>query len=402
MPMCGVRGYCSEIRRCTSDSTRESILTCGLRFSYHLRLSPFSLFGSDSWMTDSGATKSFGRVLAGFLAGSWRKVPPEPNISAEELNLITPLLLKSGAASLAWWRIRDGALSECEAGLRLRSAYQLHSLQAAVHRTEIEEVILMLNSDAIEPVLVKGWAAARLYPQEGLRPYGDIDLCFLPDQYRKALAVLGVPDANKYKFVDVHEGFGKLDKMRLDKLMERSEPAQLGAAKFRTLGAEDHLRILCAHLLKHSAWRPLWLCDVAVAVETRSASFDWDRCLGPYQRQANWVMCSIGLAHQLLQVRVDDTPVKERAKDLPRWLIPDVMKNWNEPFPERYPPLSYEQPMANYLRHPSGVLRAIRKRWPDPIEATIRLRGPFNDIPRLPFQIGNALLRIVRFVTRTQ
>jgi hypothetical protein len=76
------------------------------------------------------------------------------------------------------------------------------------------------------------------------------------------------------------------------------------------------------------------------------------------------------------------------------------MKNWDQPFPEFYPPLSYQPPIAAYLRRPAGVLKALRKRWPDPIEATIRLRGPFNEMPRLPFQIGNVLLRVVRFLTK--
>jgi hypothetical protein len=44
--------------------------------------------------------------------------------------------------------------------------------------------------------------------------------------------------------------------------------------------------------------------------------------------------------------------------------------------------------MATYLRNPAGLLKALRTRWPDPIEATIRLKGPFNEVPRLPFQIG--------------
>jgi len=352
-------------------------------------------------MTETDATQSLGRVVANFLAGSWRAVSPDPNISAEELELIAPLLLQSGAAALGWWRIRDSSLSECEAADQLRSAYQLHSLQAAIHKTEIEEVILLLNSAGVEPVLVKGWAVARLYPEEGLRPYGDIDLCFSPDQYQKAVSVLRSPDARKYS-VDVHEGFGKLDDLSLDELMTRSEPARLGEAEFRLLGSEDQLRILCTHFLRHSAWRPMWLCDIAAAVESRSASFDWERCLGSDQRQADWVACAIGLAHQLLEARVDDTPAAHRAKRLPRWLVRDVMKNWDRPFPERYPPLSYLPPMATYLRHPAGVLKALRTRWPDPIEATIRLRGPCNEMPRLPFQIGNALWRIARFLTRTQ
>jgi len=28
----------------------------------------------------------------------------------------------------------------------------------------------------VEPILGKGWAIARLYPERGMRPYGDIDL----------------------------------------------------------------------------------------------------------------------------------------------------------------------------------------------------------------------------------
>ena len=350
-------------------------------------------------LTDTAATKSLGRVVANFLAGSWRAVPPEPNISAEELKLIIPPLLKSGAASLAWWRIRDSRLSE--AAIELRSAYQLHSLQAAIHTTEIEEVITLLNAAGVEPVLVKGWAVARLYPEEGLRPYGDIDLCFGPDQYQKAVSVLQGPVAARYG-VDVHEGLAKLDDLSLDELMMRSEPVRIGAAKFRTLGAEDQLRILCTHLLRHSAWRPLWLCDIAAAVESRPAGFDWERCLGSDRRQADWVACAIGLTHQLLEARVDDTPAARRANHLPGWLIRGVIRNWDAPFPENYPPLSYVPPMATYLHRPAGMLKALRKRWPDPIEATIRLRGPFNEMPRLPFQIGNALWRIVRFLTRTQ
>lgn len=342
-------------------------------------------------------------MVADFLAGSWRPVPPDQNILEEELKLITPLLLKSGAAALGWWRVRDGGLSECAAGLELKSAYHLHSLHAAIHKTEIEEVIALLNAAGAEPVLVKGWAVARLYPKEGLRPYGDIDLCFLPGHYQKAVAALRSPDASKYT-VDIHEGFGKLDDVSLDELMARSEIVGIGSVKFRVLGAEDQLRILCTHLLRHGAWRPLWLCDIAVAVETRVAGFDWDRCLGSDPRQAHWVACAIGLAHQLLGARIDDTPAAQTAKRLPRWLIPNVLKNWDQPFPELYPPLSYLAlpPMTSYLRRPRGLLRALRTRWPDPIEATIRVRGPFNEMPRLPFQIGNALSRIVRFLTRTQ
>jgi len=348
-----------------------------------------------------GAAKRPARLVANLLAGSWRAVPSEPDISEGELRLIAPLLLKSGGAALAWWRIRASRLSESTAALELRSAYQLHSLQAVIHKTEIEEVITLLNAGGVEPVLVKGWAVASLYPEEGLRPYGDIDLCFLPDQYKKATTILNNPSCRKYS-VDHHYGFSKLDDLTTDELISRSEPARVGNAVFRVLGPEDQLRVLCTHLLRHGAWRPLWLCDVAAAVESRPVSFDWKRCLGADKRQADWVACAIGLAHLLLEARLDDTPVARRAEHLPAWLVNRVMRNWDEPFPENYPPLSYVPHMATYLQRPGGVLRALRKRWPDPIEATIRLRGPFNKFPRLPFQIAITLRRIAGFLKRVE
>ena len=53
--------------------------------------------------------------------------------------------------------------------------------------------------------------------------------------------------------------------------------------------------------------------------------------------------------------------------------------------------------MSEYLWRPAGWLRALRIRWPNPIEATIGVGGPFNEIPRLPFQIRECLSRAARF-----
>src|SRR5689334_8108872 len=187
-------------------------------------------------MTNNGRG-SLGGVVARLLEGSWRAVPPTSNITPEELNQILPLLLKSGAASLAWRAIRNGPLSKSESAIELRSAYQLHSLQAAVHRSEIEEVVSLLNSAGIEPFLVKGWSVARVYPEEGLRPYGDMDLCFGPLDYQRAIKVLGTPEARGYS-VDVHEGFRKLDDKPAEELIAHSKTVRFGTAKFRVLAEE--------------------------------------------------------------------------------------------------------------------------------------------------------------------
>jgi hypothetical protein len=41
----------------------------------------------------------------------------------------------------------------------------------------------------------------------------------------------------------------------------------------------------------------------------------------------------------------------------------------------------------------SGVYASLRQSWPDPITATLGVRGPINRLPRLPFQIAQCLKR---------
>jgi hypothetical protein len=162
--------------------------------------------------------------------------------------------------------------------------------------------------------------------------------------------------------------------------------ARLDDLEVRVLAAEDHLRFLCTHLLRHGAVRPLWLCDIAVAIETRSANFDWDRCLSGSRRIADWVACAVGLTHQLIGLDVDATPVARRAKNLPRWLIPAVLKEWEVP-------LHFNDQVVNYLRHPVDLLKELPRHWPNPIVATTTLVGPFNELPRWPFQLGHVFSR---------
>jgi hypothetical protein len=40
---------------------------------------------------------------------------------------------------------------------------------------------------------------------------------------------------------------------------------------------------------------------------------------------------------------------------------------------------------------------ALGQRWPNPILATVSVNGQFNSFPRLPYQLGNCLVRGVSF-----
>jgi hypothetical protein len=330
-----------------------------------------------------------GILIAQLMAGSWRPSQPLPVISSQELDSIATPLMRSGAGALAWWRIRDSGLRATTVAEQFQQVYRLQSLQAALHERSLKQIIPLLRSRAVEPVLVKGWAIARHYPDSGLRPYTDLDLCVLPDQYASARAALKDPECQTFN-VDLHLGFGKFYDQRTDEIFERSQLVKLDDLEVRVLSAEDHLRLLCMHLLRHGAVRPIWLYDIAVLLETRTEDFDWDRCLGRSRQQADWVACALGLAHQLLRADVEGAPIARRAKKLPTWLAPTVLKEWGTP-------LHSLGQVAVYLKHPVRVIRGLIKElphhWPNPIEATVTLKGPFNELPRLPFQVGHVFSR---------
>jgi hypothetical protein len=344
------------------------------------------------------AAQTRAALLCRILSGSWRGPISKPlPFSESELDEVTPLLYGSGAAALGWWRVRETELRTTPSAEVLRQAYRLQALQSAIHEEKIKTVLRLLRESAIESILVKGWAAAGLYPERALRPYGDIDLCVNPSNYERAKRVLAGPEAAGC-WVDLHCGFAELDDRQLDQLFQRSILQNLGSEQVRVLCAEDHLALLAIHLLKHGAWRPLWLCDIAAAVESLPEGFDWDICLGRSKRRAGWIACAAGLARRLLGARIENVPESIKSKAIPVWLVDTVLKQWENPFAINQPPMRHPISMAAQLRHPTGIWKALSERWPDPITATISIGGQFNEAPRLPYQLGNCLLRVARFL----
>ena len=165
-----------------------------------------------------------GRLLAELLAGSWRCTPPAA--SEQELAEIANLLTTCGAGGLAWCRVRGSDLNSGPIAELFQAQYRFQSLKAALHERSLKKVIPLLRSAGVEPLLVKGWAIARLYPEPGMRPYIDLDLCVRPDDYAHASEVLRGDDCN----VDLHNGFGKFYDRRTDEIFARSSLVNLDGA----------------------------------------------------------------------------------------------------------------------------------------------------------------------------
>lgn len=333
------------------------------------------------------------------LAGSWRKPPfPPLGISETQLDEVTPLLYGSGASALGWWRLRDTELASTPSARLLHQAYRLLTLQSAIHEKKIEKVFRILRQSSVDAILVKGWAAAGLYPDRALRPYGDIDLYLRREHFQTAQTILNSPEARDC-WVDLHDVLSEIEDRSFDELFSRSRCVTVGLEQIRILGAEDHLALLSIHLLKHGAWRPLWLCDIGAAMESLPSDFDWDVCLGRSETRAGWISCSILLAHELLAANIDALPGLQRVDAPPRWMVKNISRQWASPFAINQPPMSHPTPMASYLKNPKGLLNGLRNRWPNPIIATISIKGRFNNFPRLPYQIGNWALRAAQFLS---
>lgn len=335
-----------------------------------------------------------GELISTLLRGAWRASPnADLPLSVEELDEVTPLLYDSGAAALGWWRVRYGPLRDSPSAEQLHQAFRLQALFAKAHETKVQKSFRLLRGAGVEPILIKGWAIGRLYPQFGLRPSGDIDLFVRRDEYSAAQEVIRSEEARDC-WVDLHARIFELADRDQEGLFSRSELLPCGDEDVRVLSSEDHFALLAIHLLKHGAWRPVWLCDLGLLLESMSEGFDWRLCLGRSKRRSNWILSAVGLAHQLVGARIGNEEIAVRSREIPRWLVPAVLRQWETPFREAHESLPL---LAGYLRRPVDFVREIPNRWPDPIVATINVRGKFNNYPRVAYQLCEMAARTAKF-----
>ncbi|MFV1988868.1 MAG: nucleotidyltransferase family protein [Gemmatimonadota bacterium] len=338
--------------------------------------------------------KSRGRAIATLLAGSWRpEPPPYQRASINEAGLASQIL-ETGAGGLAWWRVRDSGL-DFPGASELQEAYRLQTLQSGIHEGRIQEGVALLRAAYIEPLLAKGWLAAGLYAQRGLRPYGDIDLWVRPDQGPAAFEALGYPPGQQYP-IDLHANEPARDRT-WDELMDRSHSEPVGHTHVQALGAEDHLYLLSVHMLAHGAWRPLWLCDVAAALESLPKDFDWDYCLRGGKHRPNWLTTAIGLCSDVLGASPEELPISIANARLPRWLVPAVLRSWGVGTP-----YMHTSPVGLTAPRPTALWNALRIRWPNPIQVTVDWNRGFDRTPRLPVQLAECFVRSGRFLLGRQ
>ncbi len=305
-----------------------------------------------------------------------------------------PRLLEAGAGGLAWWGVSRNVESQTHSTGALRDAFRYQLARNRIAESHLKDALFVLRSHGVEPILGKGWAVAQGYASAGLRPTGDIDLYVDPPDYPRAQAAIrntGAP-------VDLHRGCDEIGGDPWSEVFSRAVVRPCDQVSVRCFGPSDHLRLVIRHLLRHGAWRSLWLCDVAALLEFEP--LDWTLVLSGPRPSVSWVLATVKLARDLLGARIpDNAPDEQRYGSAPDWLVRAVLDGWGRPFLAH----GRRTPMSAVLGRPWDFVRGLRDRWPNSIEAAIELGLATDQPPRPSVKLRASLRRTARFLkTRLQ
>jgi hypothetical protein len=230
-------------------------------------------------------------------------------------------------------------------------------------------------------------AARHSSPDTPSRLSLDIDLAVSPEDFSAAEAIALSPDSEGLA-IDLHRGLRNHDSLTWTDLFKNSRIIDVDGSAVRILRPEDHLRVLCVHWLTDGGTNKERLWDIYYAIENRPADFDWGRLLDVISaRRRRWIVCAIGLAHRYLDLSLEDTPIKDGVKDLPAWLTRTIEREWSSE--------TTDQPLETTLSDRKALWLQVKKRMrPNPISATVLMRGSFDARTRIFYQIGNIFMRI--------
>jgi hypothetical protein len=325
--------------------------------------------------------------MAAALAGSWRPEPPAPDIGTDPA-LLVPGLLEAGAGGLAWWKLSRAGQDETPSAPALHDIFRYQVARFRISEGYLADALNTLRAHDVEPILGKGWAAACAYARPGLRPAGDIDLYVRPAEFDRAQAAIvsiGSP-------VDLHRGCVEIARAFED-VFDHAVVRRCGELPVRCLGPSDHLRLVIRHLLRHGAWRSLWLCDVAALIEFEP--LDWSRVLDGPDTMTSWMVATVRLARDLLGARVPDSaPESLRSGPPSDWLVTALLGAWGQPFV----PHGRRVPMGDPLKGPRDLARRLRERWPNAIEAAMEVGLAADAPPPKALKLRASLRRASRYL----
>lgn len=336
-----------------------------------LRAQPAADSGSISSASYSPAVETLGQLTARALRGAWRSTPQPSAITVRELEYLVPHLIRTGTAGLAWWALRhQPELAETESARELEAVRRWTTLENALHRRNLEATLQICDELQLDPLVVKGWSLARLYPDGGMRACGDVDLVVADRALDRLAARLAQrPHDQRWIDVDLDHAFLRADQTPLPELVARAARATLDGRAVGVLGVEDTIRLVAIHYMRSGGFRALSLCDLAMALERADVTTDWSLVVPP-GRRGRWVRVAAGLAESLLGADLSETPLHDSSAVVPSWVHKHVLTGFGTAPAERALPPHFSPSLD-----PRQLAAQLAERWPpDPLELVVHYR----------------------------
>lgn len=266
-------------------------------------------------------------------------------------------------------------------------------LQAKVYEERVKSAFRYFRENGVEPILIKGWAAAIEYPKKHQRSFGDIDLCVAEQDYETSRRLVETDEGQRL-IIDLHCGLRHLDTHSWQDLFENTVLKNIDDERIRVLRPEDHLRVLCVHWLTDGGADRERLFDIYHLVNNHTEDFDWERCLGQISStRRDWVIKMIGATEKYLSLDCSRLPFSSAERRLPAWFVKALENEWAEE--------TKLTPIQTTLTNPKAFWRQLKKRFPpNAIQSTIDMEGNFDDAGRLYYQLGSIAVRLKPSVKR--
>lgn len=213
-----------------------------------------------------------------------------------------------GMAPLLWHHIQQSGVEiPVDVARILKGLYLRHRRNNQIHVQVLIEIVALLQTAGIHPVVLKGLGLAySIYPDPALRPISDLDLLLRPDEIRPALELLRAAgcstpplplddgpapkeltvDSPPHDGLRVHVELHHYDpRQGDDEFAGFTAPLQAIQVEGGTVlipAPMDNLAYLSRHFTRHlfeaRADKPLqlkWIADILSLVERHAESIDW-------------------------------------------------------------------------------------------------------------------------------
>jgi K+/H+ antiporter YhaU regulatory subunit KhtT len=134
--------------------------------------------------------------------------------------------------------------------------------------------------------------------------------------------------------------------------------------------------------------------DAAILFGSETALRDAAGALGSSRDATAIHHVALEAARDLLGVRLDEAPPAVRSATVPGWARHALLEAWGGAGEDTPQGARLEM---SAVRTPAELWRAVRMRWPNPLEATVYVGAPLTGLARWPIQLADCVLRAVRF-----